>query len=207
MLLSVLLTALPGPLESPRLARLSADVAGGRREALAEFWKELEKEGTPLFEPGPDPGRTLVTFVWRGTPQTRNVLVSFDAEPEFERLELARLADTEVWYRTYSLPSEARFYYQFSPDDSLVPFERERDWGTREKGFTSDPLNPKGILIGTSRRFSFAVLPGAPQIAACAERPGVKSGRFDPGGRGAFQITSKSLGDHRVWVYTTPGLA
>jgi enterochelin esterase-like enzyme len=207
MLASVLLIGLSGPLESPRLARLSADVAGGRREAVAEFWKEMEKQGTPLYEPGPDAGRTLVTFLWRGTPETRNVLVNFDGEPDFERLQLARLADTDVWHRTYSVPSEARFYYQFSPDDSLVPFERERDWGTREKGFTADPLNPKGILIGTSRRFSFAVLPGAPPIAAYAERPGVKNGRFDPGGRGAFQIRSESLGDHRVWIYTTPGLA
>jgi enterochelin esterase family protein len=88
-----------------------------------------------------------------------------------------------------------------------VPFEDEKDWNARGKTFTGDPLNPKGIVIGADQRFSFAILPGAPVIEAYAERPETSKGRFDPGGRSAFQIRSTSLGDHKVWIYTTPGLA
>ena len=62
------------------MARLAAEVAGGDAQAVERFWTERKTEGTPLFEPGTDQGRTLVTFVWRGDEGTRNVVVNFDAE-------------------------------------------------------------------------------------------------------------------------------
>jgi enterochelin esterase-like enzyme len=195
---------LPAP-ESPRLARLSADVAAGRAEAVEQFWAELKSRGTPIYEPGGDPEHALVTFVWRGDSGTRNVLLNCDAVTNIAEQQLVRLADTDVWYRSYALPSVSQFYYQLSPNDSLVPFEDEKDWGARGKNFTADPLDPKGIVIGGTQHFSFAILPGAPKSAAYEERPGVPQGSFEPGGRGAFQIQSRSLGNHRAWLYTTPG--
>jgi enterochelin esterase-like enzyme len=191
--------------ESPRMARLAADVAEGRAEAIEQFWAERKTQATPIYEPGGDPQHTRVTFVWRGTAGTRNVLLNCDTATSIADKQLVRLADTDVWYRSYDLPSASQFYYQLSPDDSLVPFEDEKDWATRSKGFTADPLNPKGIVIGGTQHFSFAVLPGAPKIAAYEERPGVAKGRFEPGGRGAFEIESMALGKHRTWLYTTPG--
>lgn len=198
----LLLQAKPAP-ESPRLARLIAEAT--TPGAVETFWAELASAGTPLYEPGPTAATTLATFVWRGAPATKNVLLNFDAETRIADLTLVHLPGTDVWYRTYLLPSDTRLYYQLAPDDSLVPFEDERDWGTRGRGFTSDPLNQDGIVIGGTQRFSFAVLPGASPIAAYAERAGVAAGTFDPP-RGAFQLSSPALGDHRVWVYTTPGL-
>jgi enterochelin esterase family protein len=189
------------------MARLVADIAGGDGGVVEQFWSDIETQGTPLYEPGGDPEHTLVTFVWRGDPKTRNVLVNFDAEENIASLQLVPLAGTDVWQRSFRLPSRAQFYYQFSPDDSLVPFEDEKDWNARGKNFVADPLNPKGIVIGGTQHFSFAVLPSAPKPGAYAERPEVEKGRFEPGGRGAFQIRSKSLGEHRVWVYATPGFA
>ena len=193
--------------ESPRMARLAAEVAHDEPETVARFWTELAAAGTPLYEPGPDAEHTLVTFVWRGEPATRNVLVNFDAVTGIANLQLARLGDTDVWFRSYVLPSVAQFYYQISPDDSLVPYEDEKDWGARSANFRADPLNAKGIVIGGKQHFSFAVLPGAPRIEAYAERADVAKGRFDPGGRGVYQIESKALGKQSVWIYTTPGLA
>jgi enterochelin esterase family protein len=196
----------PAPPESPRIARLASELATEGPQALERFWSELQADSTPIFEPSGDPGHTLVTFVWRGDADTRNVVVVFDAETSIQRAQLVRLADTDVWYRSYRLPSEAQFYYQMAPNDTLVPFDEETDWSSRDKTFTADPLNPRGIVIGDTRHFSFAVLPGAPRIAAYDERPDVPKGRFEPGGRGAFQIES-ALGKHRVWIYATPGPA
>lgn len=192
--------------ESPRVARLVADIAGGDGSALEQFWSEMKAQGTPLYEPGGDPEHALVTFLWRGEADTRNVLVNFDAEQNFANLQLVQLTGTDVWQRSYRLPSRAQFYYQLSPDDSLVPFEDEQAWATRSKRFVADPLNPNGIVIGGTQHFSFAVLPDAPRPGAYADRPEVVKGRFEPGGRGAFSIRSKALGEHRVWVYATPGL-
>ncbi len=207
LLAGAVLAPSQGDSESPRIARLQSDLAAGRPEAVEQFWSELKSQGTPLFEPDSDPQRTLVTFVWRGSSDTRNVIVNFDAETGIERLQLSRLGDTDVWYRSYRLPSAAQFYYQFSPNDSLVPFDEEQDWSVREKTFTADPLNPKGIVIGGTRGFSFAILPHAPRIEAYMERPEVPKGTFEPGGRGAFQLASSALGKQNVWLYTTPGLA
>ena len=116
------------------------------------------------------------------------------------------LASSTPFQELPESPRMARLYYQFSSDDSLVPFEDEKDWGTREKTFTSVPLNPDGIVIGGTRAFSFARLPAAPRHSAYAERADARAGRFEPGGRGAFQIRSQALGEHRVWLYSTPGL-
>src|SRR5262245_10365895 len=201
------LGALQAAPESPRIARLAAEVAAGHPEAVERFWARCKEEGTPLYEPDVDPAKTLVTFVWRGDEATRNVLLNCDAEQEIERMQLARLPETDVWYRSDHLPSEAQLYYQFSPNDTLVPFVDEKDWSTRSKTFTADPLNPKGIVIGGAQHFSFAILPRAPVIAAFEERPGVTRGRFDPAGRGTFQLESRALGKHNTWVYTTPDLA
>lgn len=193
--------------QSARIEQLRADLAAERSGALEEFWADLKQRTTPLFEPAADGKRTLVSFIWRGQPDTRNVIVNLDAEPVFKNLQLERLGDTDVWHRTYELASDAQFYYQFSINDSLVPFEEETDWGTRDKTFTADPLNPNGITIGGTRSFSFAVLPGAQMPDVYEERAGIPQGKFEPGGGKAFMIQSGTLGDQRIWIYSTPGLA
>ena len=190
---------------SPRIEQLKADIAAGHQGALEEFWAELKQRTTPLYEPD-DEKHTLITFIWRGQPDTRNVIVNLDAEPVFDNLRLEQLAGTDLWHRTYRLPSDAQFYYQFSPNDSLVPFAQETDWGARGKTFTSDPLNPQGITIGRTQQFSFAHLPQAPKPDVLLERADVERGKFEPPNRQAFVIKSPALGDHRVWIYTTPGL-
>ena len=190
---------------SPRMGQLAARVGSGDKEAVERFWSDLKVEGTPIYEPGGEARTSLVTFVWRGDGETRNAIVNFDAEPDFKNLRMDRLPNTDVWYKTFRLPSQAQFYYQLSPNDSLIPFDDVKDWGERVKTFAGDPLNSKGITIGT-QRFSFAILPGAPRIDAYRERSEVAKGKFDPGGRGAYMIKAKALGDHRTWIYTTPGL-
>src|SRR5215831_18446464 len=92
--------------------------------ATEAFWKQVAQEGTPLVEPfGTDGKYQLVTFLWRATFDTRNVLVSgsFDV-PEQNRLDFVmhRLADTDVWRLTLKLPKGARFSYRLSPNDPLV---------------------------------------------------------------------------------------
>jgi hypothetical protein len=53
---------------SPRLAALQRSIAGGDRAALAAFWDEVARAGTPLIEPvAGDADHCLVTFLWRAT--------------------------------------------------------------------------------------------------------------------------------------------
>src|SRR5688572_24397261 len=63
---------------SPRIETLRKEIASGRATTDA-FWSEVAKEGTPLMEPSNEGDKhQLVTFLWRGTSQTRSVLVVID---------------------------------------------------------------------------------------------------------------------------------
>jgi hypothetical protein len=61
------------PNPSPRIDELRRQAASGNADINA-FWKQVTAEGTPLVESiEKDPQHQLVTFLWRGTPTTRNV--------------------------------------------------------------------------------------------------------------------------------------
>jgi hypothetical protein len=61
---------------SPRIVALREQLEAGEPRAADAFWAAVGAQGTPLVEaiPGTDDA-FLVTFVWRGTPATRNVLL------------------------------------------------------------------------------------------------------------------------------------
>jgi enterochelin esterase family protein len=67
----------PKPLqESPRIRLLRASLESGKQERVDSFWDEVKTQGTPLIEPLPgDNKNMLVTFLWKGTPYTQNVIV------------------------------------------------------------------------------------------------------------------------------------
>src|SRR4030095_14420105 len=61
---------------SSRVAALGTKLRKGDRSALSQFWEDVRKSGTPLIEPLPSDGKNvLVTFLWRGTKDTQNVVI------------------------------------------------------------------------------------------------------------------------------------
>ena len=101
----------PKPLASPRLSTLQKELAAGNAAALESFWQEIAKQGAPLIEPsaGEDNYR-LVTFVWRAKEETKNVvIIGGVAGVEPEKNMMARLGDTELWFKTYRVRNDARF--------------------------------------------------------------------------------------------------
>jgi enterochelin esterase-like enzyme len=130
------------PNPSPRMETLRKEVASGAFD-ITNFWKQVAAEGTPLVESiEKDPQHQLVTFLWRGTPETRNVFVNgsfkiggrYPLDYVFHQISL-----TDVWYLTVRLPTGARFTYGLSENDPLVfnGFQPERFATTQV-----DPLNP-----------------------------------------------------------------
>src|SRR6185503_6303989 len=132
--------ARPEKYVSPTIEALRQQLAGGKATTDA-FWKERAAAGTPIVEPDKEPQRVLVTFVWRGTPSTRNVVVlgSFGART-FTDGAMTRLGESDVWYVTLRLPAGARFAYGLSPNDPMTmdPPRAAR----RMASMQSDPLNP-----------------------------------------------------------------
>jgi enterochelin esterase family protein len=150
---------------SPMIDALRTAVARGDK-ATEAFWHQVAQSGTPLVEPvEKDPQHVMVTFLWRGTLETRNVAVtgSFVTGPPTDYL-MTQLVDTDVWYLTVRLPAGARFAYALSPNDPLT-FEGPRA-AQRLATMQSDPLNPHrwGCPPSATRYEcqSMAELPNAP---------------------------------------------
>jgi len=159
-------------LVSARLAALRKELETGNRAAVEQFWQEVTAQGAPIIEPiQGDDRNLLVTFLWRAKQETRNVLVYAGlGGGTIAKNQMTRLMDTDLWYKTYRVPRDARFTYALSPNDSLVPIEDvdEKDIAKRFTTFRIDPLN---------KRSSIVELPGAPLKLGASVNP--KSQRVD----------------------------
>lgn len=187
---------------SPRLATLKKQLDAGHPSALEDFWREITKQGTPLVEPiKGDNKNVLVTFLWRGTPETKNVLIFSQLNKmDMSMNIMAPLSGSDVWYKTYRLRNDARFTYLLSPNDSLIPLDRvePKDMEKRVATFQKDPLNPK--ISKRNDEFSVVELGGAPPQPWVIRRPGIPSGSLDK-----HRFKSHILNNERdVWVYTPP---
>ncbi|HSS50901.1 MAG TPA: enterochelin esterase [Thermoanaerobaculia bacterium] len=193
-------------LASPRLSALRKEVETGGQGALERFWQRLAAEGTPLVEPleGDEPER-LVTFVWRGCGEGRNVLVivspsDFENEEGIAEARLSRLPGTDVCYKSRRMRADARFGYAFSVNDSLVPLAKatEAEEEARWAALKPDPLNPHKAPDPLA---SLAELPAARKQPWIVPRPDVPAGRLTES-----QFRSEQLGNERiVRIYTPPG--
>lgn len=200
------LSRIPLAPRSPRLAMLRKQLKNGEAGVLDNFWREVKQRGTPLVEPIPsDDKHVLVTFLWRGGPETKNVGLVSDlpggAAEAPEKNLLTNLPGTNVWFKTYRVRSDARFTYYLSPNDSLVPRaeKKEKDWET----WQADPLNPRHFVQHEDRDYvrSLVELPGAAPIPWLEARSDAPKGRTEE-----FHLSSMLLGEERrFWVYTPPG--
>ena len=142
----------------------------------------------------------LVTILWRAREETRNVFV-FQL-PGIDK-PMARLLDTDLWYKTFQLQKGARFVYRLATN---LPDPKEwTSLGRFVSAMRTDPLNPLQFAERANELnpyevtfFSAAELPSAePQFWSVA-RPKVPTGRVQ-----RDKFTSKLLGNERpIWIYT-----
>lgn len=201
-------------LPSGRLARLERDLATDRARALAEFWAEMQVKGTPLIEAlGDDPRHALVTFLWRGSPRTQNVVVQpFLRDPQYD-YALHRIADTDVWCTTVKMRAGGRFVYRIGENVPVFPntFPDARSVAADRDAFDNamrvDPLNPQQLPPRTNANanqggvFSLVVMPGATPEPWLEKRAEVPSGKSTQ-----TTLRSEKLQNQRtITVYTPPG--
>jgi len=105
--------------ESPRIQALQASIQRGEKESVKSFWEDISKAGAPLIEPIPgDRDNMAVTFLWRGMPDTRNVMVLWIpyAGVVPDEYLMARLGETDVWYKTIKVNRKMRLAYTLAPN-------------------------------------------------------------------------------------------
>lgn len=190
--------------DSPTIAELARTLAaGGTTEA---FWRRIGAEGAPLIEPMPTPPgaepMTRVTFLWRGARHNVRLLGS----PSGDHDALERLGNSDVWYRTYLVPSSTRMSYQLAPEVPEIdatPMQRRRALlATLQR----DPLNPHTFAATGADAYqqkSVLELPGAPPQPWIAPRAGVPRGTVTP-----YRVESRILAEGRdIYVYRPAGKA
>ncbi|HSE23341.1 MAG TPA: alpha/beta hydrolase-fold protein [Pyrinomonadaceae bacterium] len=191
---------------SPRLATLRDQLKSGDRKALDNFWREITESGAPIIErvPGND-SDMLVTMLWRGGEETRNVFVFRLGDVS---KPMTRLLDTDLWYKTFRLQKGARFIYQLATN---LPDPKEWRGVSRFAGAVrNDPLNPHQYVERWNEFnpyevtfFSAVELPSAEPQSWIVVRPKVPTGRVQ-----RDKFTSKLLGNERpIWIYTPHGYA
>ena len=201
---------------SPRLRALRDALEAGEPGAVPRFWEELKARGSPLIEPiEHDAKRMLVTFVWRGSQDTRNVSVLWESFSRMfpDKAVLTRLSGTDVWFTSASITKTKRFYYKFVENGPLPPRPDDSDARARtaiRQGIAQgDPFNPRQFddtpnpgsdYYGAA---SFVEMPDAPAEPWIQPRPDVARGRVD-----SRSFASVILGNERtITVYTPPHYA
>jgi len=197
-------TTPPPVLDSPAISALRKSAQKDARVAEAQFWTTVQRVGTPLVEPiRGNSTDVLITFLWRGDSATKNVALVNTAIASYQPSEalLTRIDGTDVWYRSYPARNDARFSYELSVNDNLVPFDQVTDWGARSATFHRDPFNKRVHESGFGREVSIAEGPNAPRDEWSDARTGVATGRVEQ-----MSVKSELLGTTRdVWVYTPAG--
>src|SRR5947207_296282 len=147
----------------------------------------------------------LVTMVWRAKEETKNVFVFRLGDVN---KPMARLLDTDLWYKTFQLQKGARFIYQFATN---LPDPKKWRGITRFAGaLRNDPFNPFQFAEGGNEFNPYEVnvasaveLPSAEPQSWSVVRPTVPTGRVQ-----RDKFISKLLGNERpIWIYTPHGYA
>jgi enterochelin esterase-like enzyme len=179
--------------ESPRIQALQASLQRGEKESVNSFWEEVRKRGAPLIEPiAGDRDNMAVTFLWRGKPDTHNVMVLWTpyAGVVPDEYLMARLDETDVWYKTIKVERKMRLAYSLAPNAArLRPFSLgiDNDAITMiAAAARPDPLNPgrwredpDSVDPPEYRGSSVLEMPDAPPQPWIARRPSVPAGRIE----------------------------
>lgn len=186
-------------INSPRIEALQNELESGNEAALSEFWCEVSSFGTPLIEPiVGDDKYLLVTFLWRGVQDLRNVVVVDGiAGADFVANQLTHLTGTDLWYKSYRARKDIRTVYTFSINDPLLS-EDDPNWAKHNSAvFTPDSLNPRIFL----EEDSILEMPNAPPEPWIIPHPETPAGQVSQ-----FRFNSQLLQNERdVWIYTPPG--
>lgn len=195
---------------SPRLAKLTAD-GPVDPASVAALWAAVGASGTPLVQKLPhDPDHRAVTFVWRGRPADKRVLLVANRIGDRDRRReqvFSCVPGTDVWHLTLRLRSDHRFTYQIAVDGGGVagPDEGAEQEELAELAGTAtvDPLNPV-VLHRRPPQGSASVveLPDAPTAAWTGLPAGPRGLTRTISWAGTAHVAARD-----VHLHETPGVA
>ncbi|CAO3429847.1 hypothetical protein [Azospirillum endophyticum] len=190
---------------SPTIAALTERLARGG--GTDEFWRMVAERGSPLVEPlgtdkpmisRPMTGRSVLTFLARGA--RRNVRLLGGPSSSHEQLE--RLANSDVWFKSFVVPNSTRLSYQIAPDVPDFPGTCRECREAILAQLQADPLNRRPWPADAPdpyNQLSLVELPDAPT------QPGIDETAVPAGRLIADRFVSRILGNVRdVTIYLPP---
>ncbi|MFX1594250.1 MAG: alpha/beta hydrolase, partial [Promethearchaeota archaeon] len=108
---------------SPTIKKLQEGIKINKNKAISEFWKRIEKIGTPIFEKiEGDNKYNLITFLVQEDEEVENIVCfsTFLTDDIKEGL-LERIKGTNVYFKTYKAPKGIRDTYHLSKNNPFIP--------------------------------------------------------------------------------------
>jgi len=198
-------------------AAVAADPAGAERQ-VDRFWVTVAERGAPLLEPSDEPGQCVVTFLWRGAPETQAVLALVNRVTDRRDLAasaLQHLPGTDVWQLSYQMPTDWLASYQLAPDTPPLPAGAGARLGTaagpNRAGAEDLARQPGEQLLAQARpdprcRHRIASIWGGPGMSAVYAPDAPRAAEWTPRAqqpalpRGTLRRRAFDDG-RQVWVY------
>ncbi len=191
-------------LKSRTITELEAKIKLYGESAVEEFLLIIKDKGTPIIEElENDSKNSLVTFIYKGDEECKNVLfVPPVGKENYNDNQMERIMETYLWYITYEVRNDVRFKYYFSPNDPL-----DNNWDERFYNRSIyDKLNKKVMIFQGEKeeddvKSSYVIMPQSPEDVWTKRIEGVPRGSVDE-----YKFESENLEDkRRIRVYTPYG--
>jgi enterochelin esterase family protein len=190
---------------SPIISKLREEIKINKKKAIIEFWKQIEKEGTPIFEViEQDDKYNLLTFLFKADEEVENIVCNhIFVKDDIREGLLERIEDTNVYFKSYKIPKGVRDTYCLIKNNPLKPADPSENTFKHVDLIFHDPLNFKKLFLkvdGINIPINEFESPDAPLQPYFGERPHIKHGKIKE-----FTSYSEILNIKRkILVYTPP---
>ncbi|WP_191600445.1 enterochelin esterase domain-containing protein [Marinomonas algicola] len=117
---------------SPTIKTLVAKIQ--KKQSITTLWDGIVNQGTPLIEPLvssqdidpalPHADKVIMTFLYRGAKHNVRLFGAPSNQHEF----LENLVGTDIWFKSFVVPSTTRLSYKLAPD---IPEFSGSPWGEK----------------------------------------------------------------------------
>ncbi|UXN02535.1 alpha/beta hydrolase-fold protein [Bartonella sp. HY406] len=182
---------------SPLIKNLAK--SADENDSVLQFWQQQKHKGTPLIEKGKG-DRFILTFLYYGA---KNNVRLFGA-PSGDHEDLLRLGQSDLWYKSFEVPSDTRLTYQLAADVPYIESDAREQRMAIIATAKADPYNLRHFpahAIDAYSQESIIELPSAEPQPFIHEQ-GAKKGKITN-----YNFKSNILKNERIIsIYQSPNV-
>ena len=190
-------------IESHKINQLKKYILDKDLDKINEFWNYAQENHTPIIEEiENDADNVLITFLYKGNKDTRNVVVLSGLSLYDHNLGMMeKLLDTDIWYKTFKAKNDLRFDYHLCVNHPLNNNHEEK-----MKSIVPDPFANRKVIIpkDEERPEKPAIIRNVVELSNAEPKKWTVTNKDTPKGNiEMIRFKSDILNDsYRVWIYT-----